>query len=89
MMWHVDGQRWEEGLGGIMKMGDEFPAEVPPHWMVFFAVEDAQVACDKTLAAGGQVTVPPQIIPVGTMAVLIDPQGAILGIIQPDYPEAR
>lgn len=88
-MWHVEGQRWEEGLAGIMEMGDTFPAEVPPHWMVFFAVADAQVACTTTTAAGGQVTVAPERIPVGTLAVLVDPQGANLGIIQPDYPEAR
>ncbi len=24
-MWQVDGQKWEEGLGGAMEMGDDFP----------------------------------------------------------------
>lgn len=86
-MRHLDGQRWEEGLAGIMEIGDMFPAEAPPHWMIYFAVADAQVACDKTAAAGGQVTVPPARIPIGTLAVVVNPQGAKLGIIQPDIPK--
>jgi len=89
LMWHVEGQKWDEGLAGLQILGDETPPQVPPHWMVYFAVEDADAAVEKTLAAGGQVMVPPLKIPVGVMALLIDPQSAAFAIIQPDYPEGR
>ncbi len=88
-MWQVEGQRWEEGLAGAMDMTEELPAEVPPHWMVYFAIEDLDAAVAKTKAGGGQVTLPPLEIPVGRLGVIADPQGAALGLIEPDYPEAR
>ena len=88
-MWQVDGQKWEEGLGGAMEMGDDFPPEVPSNWLIYVAVENADAAIEKTTGAGGQVMLPVTEIPVGKLAVLTDPQGAALGIIEPDYPEGR
>lgn len=90
LMWQVEGQRWEEGLGGVSQMGDaDFPPEVPPHWLVYLAVGDADDAVAKTVSAGGSVMMPVVRIPVGRMAVLTDPQGAAFGIIEPDYSEGR
>lgn len=89
MMWRVDGQRWPEGVAGAMEMGDDFPAGVPPHWMVYLAVEDAGKAVEATERAGGQVILPPMEIPVGKLAGLLDPQDAAFSIIEPDYPEPR
>lgn len=88
-MWQVEGQRWEEGLAGAMEMGEDFPAEAPPHWMVYFAVEDADAAVETTTGGGGQVMVPVMEIPVGRLAVMSDPQGAAFAVIEPNYPEAR
>jgi uncharacterized protein len=88
-MWHVDGQRWPEGMAGAMEMGDAFPAEVPPHWMVYFAVDDAEAAAKTTSEGGGQVTVPVTEIPLGKLAVMTDPQGAAFAVIEPNYPEPR
>jgi predicted enzyme related to lactoylglutathione lyase len=87
--WQLDGQRWPEGLGGLMAMGDVMPAEVPPHWQVYFGVESAGGAIETTKSAGGTLLFGPQAIPVGVLAVLTDPQGAAFAIIEPDYPEAR
>ncbi|MGQ0680098.1 MAG: VOC family protein [Actinomycetota bacterium] len=89
LMWHVDGQRWEEGLAGMMEMDANLPSEIPAHWLVYFAVPGAQEAVDKTVAAGGQVTLPPTKISVGTIAVLTDPQGAAFAVLEPDFPESR
>lgn len=88
-MWQVEGQKWEEGLGGAMEMGDEFPPEVPSNWTVFLAVGDADATVATTTGGGGQVVAPVTEIPVGKLAVMTDPQGAAFGIIEPDYPEAR
>ena len=88
-MWQVDGQRWPEGLGGLMQMGSEMPSEAPPHWQVYFVVEDLDEAIEQTRSAGGKLLFGPQQIPVGTVAVLMDPQDATFGLIEPDYPEPR
>jgi predicted enzyme related to lactoylglutathione lyase len=89
LMWNVEGQRWDEGLAGVSTADSDFPPDVPPHWQVYFAVPSADDAVSKTTAAGGQSTFGPVRIPVGTMAILMDPQGAIFGIVEPDYPEPR
>jgi predicted enzyme related to lactoylglutathione lyase len=87
-MWHSAGQRWEEGIGGASEMGGDQP-DMPPNWSVYLAVEDADSAVETTKEAGGEVIVPVTPVPVGRLAVLIDPQGAVFGIIEPDYPEPR
>jgi hypothetical protein len=56
---------------------------IPPHWLVYFAVDDCdgQVALVQSL--GGTVRVPPADVPgVGRFAVVADPQGATFAIIQ-------
>jgi predicted enzyme related to lactoylglutathione lyase len=87
-MWQVPGQKWEEGLGGAMTL-DQLPGEVPAHWMTYLCVESADGAIETIKSGGGQVMVEPQVIPVGKLAVVLDPQGAAFGIIEPDYPEPR
>jgi predicted enzyme related to lactoylglutathione lyase len=90
--WQVEGQKWEEGLAGAVDAGAEgsgLPPEVPPHWQVYFAVEDAQNAIDATNSAGGKTYVGPVETPVAKLGVLDDPQGAGFGIIEPNYPEDR
>lgn len=88
-MWQVEGQKWEEGLAGVMEMGPDFPDGTPPHWVVHFAVEDAAAAVKTTSEGGGQVMMDVTEIPVGKLAALTDPQGAQFAIIEPDYPEER
>lgn len=69
---------------GMMPMGDRFPAEVPPHWLAYFAVEDADAGAAEATRLGGQVMVPPTDIPPGRFAVLGDPAGAVFGIVKPN-----
>jgi predicted enzyme related to lactoylglutathione lyase len=70
-----------EDVGGCM----EPPmAEVPNHWHVYFAVQDADATADQATAQGGQVMVEPFDIPsVGRSAVLADPQGAAFSVMTP------
>jgi uncharacterized protein len=73
----------DEGIGGGMAMDASFPAELPSHWMVYFAVEDADASAAKAQELGATVTVPPTDIPeVGRFAVITDPQGATFSIIK-------
>lgn len=87
--WVVTGKQWPEGLGGLMAMGGEMPLDAPPHWQVYFAVEAADTAVQRTESAGGRLLFGPIDIPLGRMAVLTDPQAAAFAIIEPDYPEPR
>lgn len=69
-------------VGGLMPMtGDMWPAEIPNHWMVYFAVADADATAARCIELGGQVPVPPQDIPPGRFAVLVDPQGGHFSIL--------
>jgi uncharacterized protein len=87
--WQLDGQRWPEGIAGMMRMGEEMPSEAPPYWQVYLVVEDADAAIEQTTAAGGRLIFGPQQVPSGRIAVLFDPQGAAFSIIEPDFPELR
>lgn len=68
---------------GMLEMGDRFPAEVPPHWLVYFTVDDCDAAVGKVKELGGSLTHGPQDIPdAGRFAIVGDPQGAVFGVIQ-------
>ena len=65
-------------------------ADVPPHWLVYFAVEDCDGAVDKASATGGRVIVPPSNIPdIGRFSVVTDPQGAAFAVIQLFEPQTN
>ncbi|PKV86327.1 VOC family protein [Streptomyces sp. TLI_146] len=72
----------DTAFGGRGLMGDAFPAEMPDHFLVYFAVGD----CDATAATcadlGGRVTTGPFDMAHGRMAVLSDDQGASFAILQ-------
>jgi len=61
---------------------------VPNHWHVYFAVADADAAAAKVTELGGAVVVPPFDTPVGRIAVVSDPQGAVFSIIKSASPAA-
>jgi len=55
---------------------------VPPHWMVFFTVEDCDAFTDYAESLGAQVTGRPEPLhTVGTFAVLRDPQGVYFSVL--------
>lgn len=73
---------------GLMPMeGDMWPADLPNHWMVYFAVDDHDAKAKLAEDLGGAASVPPQDIAPGRFAVLNDPQGAYFSIIKmnPDF----
>jgi predicted enzyme related to lactoylglutathione lyase len=53
----------------------------PNHWHVWFAVSDADAAAAAARDGGGRVIIEPTDMPVGRMATLADPQGAVFSVI--------
>lgn len=76
--WQIGGRT----IGGMMPMGDMYPADTPPHWGVYFAVADADATVAKLTELGGAVYQPPMDIPPGRFAAVADPQGAMFSVIQ-------
>ncbi len=76
--WQIDG-RTVGGCNDIAKIG--LPDQIPPHWLVYFAVKNVDEAVDRAKQLGGTVNMPPMDIPeMGRFAVLADPQGAVFAI---------
>lgn len=69
-------------VAGAMPMGPQVPAEVPPHWMAYFAVADCDASVETINHAGGQVMVGPMNVSVGRFAIAADPHGAPFAVIQ-------
>jgi uncharacterized protein len=88
-MWQVEGQRWPEGMGGLMGIADDMPAEMPAHWQVYFIVENADEAIEQAESNGAKLGFGPIDIPIARMATLVDPQGAVVSILESRYPEPR
>lgn len=68
-------------VAGLVRMTDAWPAEIPAHWMPYFAVEDADAAADHARALGGAVAIAPFGTPRGRIAVIADPHGAVFSVI--------
>lgn len=72
-------------IGGVMDMPPDAPPGMPPHWACYVTVTDAAATAAKVVELGGKVLVPPMVVPtVGTMAVIQDPQGAVLNVMAYD-----
>ena len=69
---------FSDAIGWMMPMSpDQYPDDVPPHWSVTFAVDDADAIAARTAELGGTVLVPPFDAGMVRIAVLQDPQGAV------------
>ena len=72
----------DRSVAGMLPMPDMVPAEVPAHWLVYFAVDDTDATVSKATGAGATTLVPPTDIPPGRLAVLSDPDGAAFAVIK-------
>ena len=70
-----------QSIAGMMPRPAEMPAEVPSHWLVYFAVTDADATADQAKKGGGALLAGPMDIEPGRFAVVADPGGAPFGII--------
>jgi uncharacterized protein len=72
-------------MGGMMQLPKEWAA--PPHWHVYFAVDDCDRAVATATGLGAKVMVPPTDIEnVGRFAMLTDPEGAGFAMIKLNAP---
>jgi predicted enzyme related to lactoylglutathione lyase len=75
---------WKLGgrsIGGMMLKPAEMPAEVPPHWGVYFLVADADAAVATVGELGGSTAMGPMDIEPGRFAVVVDPTGAVFNVM--------
>ncbi|MBN0044959.1 VOC family protein [Streptomyces actuosus] len=67
---------------GRAPVADVFPAEMPPHFVVHFGVEDCEDALATVLRLGGRVQAGPFEASYGTVAVVTDNQGASFAVLE-------
>ncbi len=76
---------WQLGgssVGGMMAKPPMMPAEVPSHWLAYFAVTDTDATVKRVNELGGRTMAPPMDIEPGRFAVVADPAGATFGVIK-------
>lgn len=57
---------------------------IPPNWLTYVAVENADETARNASESGGQIFAPPfDVMTFGRMSVLADPTGAVFAIWQP------
>jgi uncharacterized protein len=71
--------------GGMMALDPRAPA--PPHWLVYFTVEDLDGADALIVDGGGAVVVPPMSIESGRILVAHDPQYAFFALFEGDVDD--
>jgi predicted enzyme related to lactoylglutathione lyase len=67
-------ERFEDVVASIRSIADH--PDVPAHWGVTFAVDDADAVAARAAELGGQVLFPPFDAPWVRMTIISDPQGA-------------
>jgi predicted enzyme related to lactoylglutathione lyase len=71
----------DRAIAGMMLKPAMVPAEVPPNWGVYFAVDDTDAAVARAGELGASLVVPPTDIEPGRFAVLADPTGAVFNVL--------
>jgi predicted enzyme related to lactoylglutathione lyase len=67
-----------DAAAGCTLRPEERSQGVPPHWMIYIAVDSADAAAAKAQQLGGKVLAPAfDVMDAGRMAVIQDPTGAI------------
>lgn len=73
-------------IGGIAKAERQAPDQPNAQWLSFLSVADVDQAEKQTRAAGGKVLLTAFDLPkVGRAAIVLDPQGAPLGLIRASF----
>ena len=76
----VDGPGPGGTIAGIGGPDGDLPAELPAHWMTYFAVTSVDDTVARAVEAGGSAVTQPADTPFGRMATLRDVQGTYFKI---------
>jgi uncharacterized protein len=71
----------ETPVCGVLQMTAEW-GDLPPHWMAYFAVANADDAKAAVEGNGGTIPYGPFDTPYGRVCVVRDPQGAMVSLIE-------
>ncbi len=87
LLWHENGRYH----CGAMQLGDDWGADTPANWLVYFLADDVDAMAARAAELGGKALYgPTDIAGMGRMVVLADPQGASFALIRfnsaPDEP---
>ena len=74
----------EAQAAGIMDAGAFLPEGVPPHWSIYFAVDDVDAALARVAELGGRVEAAAEDTPYGRLATAVDPTGARFKLMGPN-----
>jgi predicted enzyme related to lactoylglutathione lyase len=67
-----------DAAAGCTLRPDETSMGVPPHWLIYIAVDDVEAAAAKAEQLGGKILAAPfDVMDAGRMAVVQDPTGAV------------
>ena len=84
LMGKVNGQL-NCGIFDMDRVG--LPANIPVKWAVYFNVENLDTAMDIVKANGGKVMMDPIVIDPGRFTTIVDPQGAVVTIMELNDPD--
>lgn len=76
-----DGDMDDDFNGGLLAMNEDWPADMPAHWMVYIRVADTDATIAALTELDGSVAVPAFDTQAGRIAVVRDPEGATFSII--------
>lgn len=86
-MWDGGDMPYEMWMNGEMPVGGlmDLPApEVPPCWLVYVSTPDLDATLAKVRGHGGAVLNEMAVPEVGRFAVIADPQGGVIAVLEPE-----
>jgi uncharacterized protein len=72
----------DRSVAGMMLIEPPMPDHVPPHWLVYFMVDDLKESMETVTRLGGRCLSGPMDIGIGLSAVLKDPSGPVFGVME-------
>jgi predicted enzyme related to lactoylglutathione lyase len=72
----------ESPVAGAVRMDEQWPPDYPPHWIPYFQVADFDAAVARATELGARLRMGPSDLPTGRYALMTDPLGARLAVIE-------
>ena len=73
----------DRSVAGLMARPDMMPTDVPNYWGLYFTVDSMDKAVAYLQGEGANILVGPMAIDPGTFVQFMDPQGAMVGLLEP------